>query len=193
MNFSFNEEQEELRRSARTFLADHVSPDAVRAAMESDSGFDPNLWKRISTELGWASIIIPEEHGGIGMGYVELVALLEETGAALLCAPLFSTACLAAQALLSSGDSRQQSALLPGIASGESIATLALAEPDTGWEKTWTADGVAATAAREGDSFVLDGTKKYVTDGQLADLRDYLERGVHEECRRAGCQPGWLR
>ena len=170
MNFSFNEEQEELRRSARTFLADHVSADAVRAAMESDSGFDPDLWKRISTELGWASIIIPEEHGGIGMGYVELVALLEETGAALLCAPLFSTACLAAQALLSSGDSRQQSALLPGIASGESIATLALAEPDTGWEKTWTADGVAATAAREGDSFVLDGTKKYVTDGQLADL-----------------------
>ena len=88
MDFSFSEEQEELRRSARSFLADFSSAEQVRQTMAVEPGFDAVVWKRIAKELGWASIIVPEQYGGIGWGTVELVALMEEAGASLLCAPL---------------------------------------------------------------------------------------------------------
>ena len=95
MNFAFTEEQEALRRTARTFLADHSTPALVRAAMESERGYDPAVWRRVGAELGWTAILVPEAYGGLGLGYVELVALMEELGGALLCAPFFSTVCCA--------------------------------------------------------------------------------------------------
>ena len=94
MDFTFNEEQEELRAMARAFLEEVSSGDQVREAMASERGYEEGVWKRIATELGWPALLVPEEHDGLGLTYVELVALLEETGRALLCSPFFSTVCL---------------------------------------------------------------------------------------------------
>ncbi|TFH23271.1 MAG: acyl-CoA dehydrogenase [Myxococcales bacterium] len=166
MDFSFSEEQEELRRSARSFLADFSSAEQVRQTMAVDPGFDAVVWKRIAKELGWTSIIVPEQYGGIGWGQVELVALMEEAGAALLCAPLFSSVCLGAQVLLCSADDTAKQAHLPAIAAGDTIATLALAEASGRWD----AAGIETQCTRDGEDYVLSGTKTYVTDGHVADL-----------------------
>jgi alkylation response protein AidB-like acyl-CoA dehydrogenase len=166
MRFAFNEEQEGLRSAARSFLTDHSSPAQVRKIMESETGYDPEVWRRIGGELGWTSVIIPEAYGGVGLGYVELIALMEEMGSALLCAPFFSTVCLAANALLIGGTEEQKQEHLPGIAAGETIATLALTEA-TG---RWDASGIALAASRDGSDFVLNGTKTFVVDGHTADL-----------------------
>jgi alkylation response protein AidB-like acyl-CoA dehydrogenase len=166
MNFAFNEEQEELRAQARAFLADHSSSEQVRQAMASELGYDPEVWKRIGTELGWPAVVIPEEYGGLGLSYVELVALLEVTGEALLCAPFFTSVCLGGNALLAGGTEEQKQEHLPGIAEGQTRATLAMTEPSGRWD----AAGIQATARREGDAFVLSGTKRYVPDGHCADL-----------------------
>ncbi len=85
MHFAFNEEQEELRTMARSFLEDNSSGEQVRKAMETELGYEPDVWKRIGTELGWPAVLVPEEYGGLGLTWVELVALLEVTGEHLLC------------------------------------------------------------------------------------------------------------
>jgi alkylation response protein AidB-like acyl-CoA dehydrogenase len=166
MHFAFNAEQEELRRAARSFLADHSSPEKVRAAMASDDGFDRDVWRRIGQELGWPAILVPEEHGGLGLTYVELVALLEEMGATLLCSPFFSTVCLAGNALRIGASEAQKREYLPGLASGETIATLAFVEQNGRCD----ASAIQAVARREGNEFVLSGTKSFVPDGHAADL-----------------------
>src|SRR4029453_18011051 len=116
VQLAFTEEQEELRRSARAFLAEHSSSERVRAAMASDLGWDAEAWKRIGGELGWTAVAIPEAYGGVGLGFVELVGLLEEMGEALLCAPFFASVCMAAPALLAAGDSAAAREWLPAIA-----------------------------------------------------------------------------
>jgi len=166
MHFSFTEDQNALRESARAFLADHSSSEKVRAAMASELGFDRGVWTRIAQEMGWTGITIGEEYGGLGLGYVELVALLEEMGAHLLCSPFFSTICLGANVLAVAANEEQKAEYLPGIAAGDAIATLALTEASGRWD----ASGIAATARRDGSSFVLDGVKTYVPDGHAADL-----------------------
>ncbi len=166
MRFAFNEEQEALRAAARSFLQDHSGSAQVRAAMESDAGYDPEVWRRLSAELGWTAIIIPETYGGAGLGYVELIALLEEMGGALLCAPFFSSVCLAANALLIGGTEEQKQTHLPGIAAGDTLATLACTEPNGRWD----AAGIATIARQDGGNFVLNGTKRFVLDGHAAEL-----------------------
>ena len=129
MNFAFTEEQEELRKTVRAFL-DAKSPEtAVRTQMETDTGFDTAVWEQMGSQMGLMGLHIPEEFGGMGFSYVELGVVLEEMGRALLCAPYFSTVVLAANALLQSGDDAAKKKYLPGIASGETIATLASTEP----------------------------------------------------------------
>jgi len=166
MRFAFNEEQEALRSAARDFLTDHCGPAQIRKVMETEAGYDPDVWRRIGAELGWASIIIPEGYGGVGLSYVELVGLMEEMGFALLCAPFFSTVCLATNALLLGGTEEQKQEYLPGIAAGETIATLAYTEASG----RWNADGITAVAKRDGGDFVLNGTKTFVIDGHTAQL-----------------------
>jgi alkylation response protein AidB-like acyl-CoA dehydrogenase len=163
LNFAFTEEQEELRAAARAFLADHSGSEAVRAAMASEAGYDAEVWKRIASELGWPAVIVPEEAGGIGLGAVELVALLEPMGETLLCSPFFATVCLAAQAVLAAGSEAQQERWLAPLAEGQARATLATAEPGIAW------DAVALEARRDGDGYVLSGEKRYVVDGHSAD------------------------
>ena len=166
MNFAFSEEQEELRKSVRRFLEDKSPEAEVRRLMETTDGYDPAVWSQMAEQLGLQGLAIPEEFGGSGYTYVELIVVLEEMGRALLCAPYFSSVALAANALLTSGDDAAKKDYLPGIASGDTIATLALTEPAGRWDEA----GVTMAASGSGDSWTLDGTKSFVIDGHTAGL-----------------------
>ena len=166
MHFAFTEEQEELRSQARGFLREFSASEQVRVAMESEMGYDPELWGRISAELGWPSVVIPEEYGGLGLSYVELIALMEEMGAALLCAPFLSSVCLAGSALILGGTEEQKKEHLPGIAEGTTVGTLAHMEPNGRPD----ASGIEAIARRDGADFILNGAKSFVLDGHSAGL-----------------------
>jgi alkylation response protein AidB-like acyl-CoA dehydrogenase len=166
MFFAFTEEQEELRRSARRLLETASSTREVRAAMASPRGYDENLWRRIGQELGFTSLVIPEAYGGAGLGFVELAAVMEEMGRALLCAPFFATVCLGATALFTGGTEEQKRELLPGIAAGRTTAAVALA-PATG---RWDAPGSGVTFVARGEGYELSGTSSFVIDGHTADV-----------------------
>ena len=166
MDFSFSEEQIEFRDVLRRFLGDVSPADTVRALMETDSGYDPAVWKQMGQDLGLMAVAIPEAYGGQGFGLQELALVSEEMGRSLLCAPYFASVVMGANAILNVGDEAQKRDLLPGIASGETIATFAVAE-DSG---QWNADGVTLTATPDGDGFRLEGHKSFVLDGCIADL-----------------------
>ncbi len=166
MNFAFTEEQLELREMARAFLAEHSGSDQIRAAIDTDAGYDAGVWEQIGQELGWTSVSIAEEHGGLGLGSIELIALIETMGEALLCAPFFSSVCLAAPALAAAGTDEQKSTLLAGIAEGTTTASLAWTEASGRWD----AESISATATPDGDGFRLSGEKHYVVNGHTADL-----------------------
>jgi len=166
MHFAFTEEQEELRSQAHGFLGEFSSPEQVREAMGSERGYDPELWGRISAELGWPSVVIPEEYGGLGLSYVELIALMEEMGAALLCAPFLSSVCLAGSALIIGGTEAQKQEHLPGIAEGTTIGTLAYMESNGRPDAT----GIETLARKDGGDFILKGAKSFVLDGHIAGL-----------------------
>jgi alkylation response protein AidB-like acyl-CoA dehydrogenase len=166
VNFAFNEEQEELRKTVRQFLEAKSSEDAVREQMDTETGFDPAVWSQMGEQMGLQGLIVPEEFGGSGYGYIELIVVLEEMGRRLLCAPFFSTVVLAANTLIHSGDDAAKAAHLPGIASGETIATLAFTEENGRWDEA----GITATATKDGDAWKITGTKMYVLDGHTANL-----------------------
>ncbi len=166
MDFRFSEEQQALVESARDFLKGHSGPEEIRAAMTSELGYDKAVWQQIATELGWPSIHIPEAYGGLGLGYVDLVVLVETMGEALLCSPFFSTVALAANTLLSVASEAQKQAFLPAIAEGRTTATLAFTEQSGRWD----ASAIETTARPDGDGFVLDGVKTWVVDGHSAEL-----------------------
>jgi len=166
MNFAFSDEQEELRAAVRRFLAEKSPETEVRRLMDTTEGYDPAVWSQMADQLGLQSLTIPEEFGGSGFTYVELLVVLEEMGAALLCAPFFSSVALAANALLTSGDDEAKKSFLPGIAAGETIATLAITE-DNG---KWDFGGIECKASKLGDGWVLDGHKMFVIDGHVANL-----------------------
>ena len=134
--------------------------------METPEGYEPAVWKQLSQELALPGVQIPEAYGGQGFGFVELGVVLEEMGRALYCGPYFASVVLAANAILNAGDEAQKQALLPGIASGEMLATLALAEPSGCWD----ADGVTLEARNSGGAWTLHGEKSFVVDGCSADL-----------------------
>jgi alkylation response protein AidB-like acyl-CoA dehydrogenase len=166
VNFAFSEEQEELRRSVRRFLDDKSPISEVRRLMETTEGYDPAVWAQMGSQLGLQGLAVPEEHGGSGFTYVELIVVLEEMGRSLLCAPYFSTVALAANAILSSGDDGAKKELLPGVASGDTIATLAFTEDNGRWDE----GGITTAASRAGDGWTLDGHKMFVLDGHVANL-----------------------
>jgi alkylation response protein AidB-like acyl-CoA dehydrogenase len=166
VNFAFSEEQDQLRDAVRKFLEAKSPETEVRRLMETTEGYDPAVWSQMANELGLQGLAIPEAYGGQGFTWVELGIVLEEMGRALLCAPYFSTVVLAADAILNAGTDDQKKALLPGIASGETIATLAFTEPNGKWD----ASGITLEASGSGDTATLTGTKMFVIDGHTADL-----------------------
>ena len=166
MNFAFSEEQEELRKTVRAFLESKSPETAVREQMETENGFDPAVWSQMGDQMGLQGLSIPEEFGGSGFGFIELGVVLEEMGRALLCAPFFSSVVLAANALLLSGDDAAKKKYLPGIAAGETIATLATTEPSGKWDEK----GITTKAEGSGSDWKITGSKMFVIDGATASL-----------------------
>ncbi len=166
MEFAFSEEQLMIRDTAEAFLAEVSSSEAVRSAMASELGYEESVWQRISGEMCWQALHIPEAYGGLGLGYVELAAILEQCGRRLLCAPFFSTVCLGVNALLVAGSEGQRAEFLPQIAEGSLTATLAY----TGQSGKWGHAAVEATCLREGDDYLLNGELRFVPDGHSAQL-----------------------
>ena len=166
MNFGFSEEQDELRKMVRRFLEEKSPESEVRRLMATPEGYDPAVWAQMAKELALQGLGIPEEFGGQGFGPVELYVVFEEMGAALFCSPYFSTVALAANALLFVGSDADKAAYLPGLASGDTIATLCVTD-DAG---QWDLSATSTTAKPSGEDFVLDGVRSYVTDGSIASL-----------------------
>ncbi|MET0377146.1 MAG: acyl-CoA dehydrogenase family protein [Rhizorhabdus sp.] len=160
-----SEELAAIRDGFARLLSEKCGEPDVRRTMATESGHDPTLWLAIS-EMGIPALIVPEEHGGIGGGPVEVEALMEEAGAALLGGALFSSAVLAAGLLGASDDAEATSRLLPAIASGERIASVALTS-DAG---LWTPDAVEITAAPQGNRWTLSGTASFVLSANVADV-----------------------
>lgn len=166
MNFGFSEEQEELRKMVKRFL-DEKSPESeVRRLMATEEGYDPAVWTQMANELALQGLGIAEEFGGQGYGPVELYVVFEEMGANLFCSPYFSTVALAANAVALVGNDADHATYLPGIASGETIATVALTDDSGDWSLRTT----STTAKKSGDGWVVNGVRNYVTDGNLASV-----------------------
>ena len=166
MNSVNSAELEELRKSVRRFLVDKSAEPEVRRLMASTDGYDRSVWRQMGSDLGLQGLMIPERYGGAGYGLNAMSVVLEEMGRALLPAPFFATVILAANALLLMDDDGAKNDYLPGIASGETIATLALLEQSARWEP----NGIQMIAKKSGDRYTLDGVKTFVLDGHVANL-----------------------
>jgi alkylation response protein AidB-like acyl-CoA dehydrogenase len=167
MPLTFSPEQVAFREAVRSFLADKSPESEVRRLMATDDGYDPAVWAQLNEQLGVAGLAVPEEYGGSGYTFRELAIVLEEGGRSLLCAPLLSSV-LASAAILASGDESAAKELLPGIAQGSTIATVAFTHDGQHWDR----QGVTVTAepAADGQSWALTGTVGYVIDGHTADV-----------------------
>jgi alkylation response protein AidB-like acyl-CoA dehydrogenase len=166
MEFAFTQEQEMIRETAAAFLAEVSDSAAIRRAMATEQGYDEQLWRRICSEMYWQTLHIPESCGGMGLGYVELVAMLEQMGRYLLCSPYFASVCLAGNALRVAGSAGQQAHWLGQLCEGSLTATLAF----NGGAREWDADAITATWRSEGAGYVLNGEYRYVIDGHTAGL-----------------------
>jgi alkylation response protein AidB-like acyl-CoA dehydrogenase len=164
MNFGLTPEQELLRTNARTFLEKECPSALVRQVMQDRTGDIAALWRRMAG-LGWMGLLIPEEHGGLGLTMLELAVILEEMGRVLLPGPFFPTVVLGGTTLLIGGSARQQGEILPRVASGEARLTLALTEASGRWD----AVGVRLRAHPDADGYTLVGTKLYVPEAHVAD------------------------
>jgi acyl-CoA dehydrogenase len=164
MDFGFSEEQDLLRAEVRKYLDEKCPLSEVRAICERPDGFSRERWKEIS-ELGWLGLTIPEAHGGAGLGWIDLLVVLEEAGRSLFPLPLAATT-LAAAALREAGSEAQQARWLPLLADGSCIGTLALLEASDRLD----AEGVRLASEPDGDGFVLRGEKLFVPDAGAATL-----------------------
>ena len=124
MNFGFSEEQEMLRDATRRFLDNECPSSFVRKMMEDDSAHATEMWKKVA-EQGWPAILIDEAHGGVGGSFLDMVVILEEMGRSLLPGPFLATALLGTPAILAGGSDEQKNAILPGVAAGETVLSLA--------------------------------------------------------------------
>lgn len=131
MNFEFSDDQQAIKRTAREFLAARYPPETVRQLAEDERGFTDEQWQQV-VELGWPGVIVPEEHGGLGLGAVELVVISEELGYALAPSPWFSTTS-AALVLGAAGTEAQRSRWLEPLAGGEARGALAVWDEQSGW------------------------------------------------------------
>jgi alkylation response protein AidB-like acyl-CoA dehydrogenase len=165
MDFGFSEEQDMLRKSARDFLAKESPMTYVRQMMEDDRGFRDDQWRKMA-ELGWLGLILPEDHGGAGGDFVDMVVVLEEMGRVVLPGPFFSTAILGGVGIGEGGSKAQKEELLPKLSAGDLRVTLAQLEPNARWD----AEGVELEAKKAGGGYALSGTKLFVPDAHTADL-----------------------
>ena len=167
MNFEFSDEQQLLREQAHGFLTQHCPASAVRAVLDGDQDWDEALWQKVA-EMGWTATVIPEAYGGLGLSYYELAIIAEEMGRSAAPLPFSSSVYLASEAILRFGTEAQKSAWLPRLASGESVATVAMAE---------CAGRLALDqleTRRSGSQ--VSGTKVPVADASIAEVAVVLAR-----------------
>jgi alkylation response protein AidB-like acyl-CoA dehydrogenase len=156
--FEVTEEQEEFRQTLRRFFQQKSPTTEVRRLMANDDGYDPAVWKQMAEQLGLQGLLIPERLGGSEMTFVELAIVFEEMGSVLFCAPFFATVALAANALIASGGPVAEQHLA-AIAAGTTIAAVAIRDAER-----------PTVARRSGDGYLIEGSKRFVVDGCLADL-----------------------
>ncbi len=167
MDLSFNEDQNMIREMVSKFLDKDCSKDKIRKLKDDDMGYDPETWKKMA-ELGWMGLVIPEEYGGTGMGFIDLMIVMEEMGRSILPAPFFATTALCSLPIIAFGTEGQKKDLLPGIATGERIWSLAFIEAGGTYEPS----GVELVASRDGSDYVLNGAKLFVPYANAAN--DFL-------------------
>jgi alkylation response protein AidB-like acyl-CoA dehydrogenase len=163
--FSRTDEQRALRDAVADVLARHSNEAQVRALMATDTGFDPAVWRELAA-MGLTGLLIAEQYGGSGAGPVEMGIAMEEMGRALLVGPFLSTAVLVPSLLAEIGNAAECAAVLPRIAAGDVIATVAFAEDGSARLPAT----IATSAGAIGDAWHVTGYKHFVLDGQLANL-----------------------
>lgn len=164
MDFSLTDEQNELVKTLHAVLERHAGSAAIRRGAASERGYDKELWRLLAEEIGVASLAIPEEYGGAGCSWIETGLTLEVLGYHLAPSPLLASGVLATATLLEAGDVQAKERLLPGIADGSNIATLAWANRQGQWDTT--SSDITATYHEQ---WTLNGTANLVLDGQYAD------------------------
>ncbi|MHB8376336.1 MAG: acyl-CoA dehydrogenase family protein [Dehalococcoidia bacterium] len=164
MDLGLSEEQELLKNAARDFLEKECPETLVREMEEDEKGYSPELWKKMA-EQGWQGLLIPDQYGGAGFGFLDLIILIEEFGRALVPGPFISTQVGGVLPLLEGGTEQQKKYALPQIASGNAIWTLAYTEPSARFDT----EGVALEVKEDGNDVVLNGTKLFIRDANVAD------------------------
>ncbi|GAA0680404.1 acyl-CoA dehydrogenase family protein [Marinobacterium maritimum] len=164
MEFRFTEEQQMIRETAASFFADCSTSAAVREAMVTERGYDLSLWQQICDDLYLHAITLPESLGGMGLGYVELVAVMEQMGRYLVCSPYFATVCQAVPALQRAGSEEQSAPWLERILGGETATLAWIGQEQPG------CDAVTATFEPVEGGYRLSGDYHLVVDGHSADI-----------------------
>lgn len=171
MDFDLTQEQRLLKSSAREFLKKECPPSLLREMQDDERGHPQKLWHHM-VELGWTGVMIPDKYGGIGGSFLDLCILLEAMGEACCPGPFFSTVVLGGAAILLAGTARQKQALLPKIARGNLMLTLATTEPGS-W---YGVSNITMSAAQQKDDYILNGTKLFVENAHIADYIICLAR-----------------
>jgi len=164
MDLALTEEQEMLRTAGRDFLTEKFPKTVVKEIEESETGYSPEIWREMAG-LGWIGLAFPDKYGGADMSFLDLAVLLEEMGRACLPGPYFSTVILGGLPILDIGNEEQKQEYLPKIANGDLIFTLALTESNARYD----AAAITVEAIADKDGYILNGTKLFVPDAQVAD------------------------
>ena len=163
MELSLNEQQQMLRESVRSFMQRRAPKGTIVALQRSETGYQPEMWSTIA-ELGWLGLLIPAEYGGGGASLTDAAVLYEELGRGPLPGPFFSSGVMSALTILEAGTEEQRRRILPEIAGGRQVFTVAITEP----ARSWGAQGVAIAPERRGDRYRLNGAKLFVADAVAA-------------------------
>ena len=164
MDFGLSEQQEMLKKTARDFFKTELPKTAVKEYAKDPRGYPPELWQKMA-DLGWAGLVLPEQYGGSGAGFIDLAILMEEMGRACLPGPFLSTVVLGAMTVLDLGTDEQKSDILPRVARGELVLTMAVAEPHA----IYRSDFFEVEAKHVAHYYTISGTKLFVTDAHVAD------------------------
>ena len=165
MDFALNDQQELLKKEARRFFDGEFPKKLILQLQESELGYSPEIWRKMA-DLGWLGLVIPEEYGGAGGTLLDLGVLFEEVGKTACPSPLFTTMAFGVLPLLEAGTEEQKRRLLPGVASGDLILTMALSEPEADYQPEF----MATRAQQEGRHFAVTGTKLFVPYAHVADI-----------------------
>lgn len=164
MDLSLTETQQLLKQSVEDFLERDATREAIVELQETERGYSPEHWRTMS-ETGWLGVLIPEEYGGAGSTLMDAAVVYETLGRGPVPGPMFSSGVLSAEVILQLGSDEQKRDLLPRIAAGEIVCTVALTEPAS----SWGARGVHLRPREEQEHYVLDGVKLFVFDAHVAD------------------------